>query len=80
MGSWFRKGLRKKRTLLYHEVFDDDRLTSSFYIESWPYEKNNTPKQQKGILEEIHSTANFLAMLNTLESISFFLKRIGIFV
>jgi len=42
--------------------------------------KNNTPKQQKGILEEIHSTANFLAMLNTLESISFFLKRIGIFV
>ena len=36
--------------------------------------KNNVPKQKKGILEEIHSTANFLAMLDTLEGISFFAK------
>ncbi len=36
--------------------------------------KTNIPKQQKGILEEIHSTANFLAMFDTLEGISFFAK------
>ena len=36
--------------------------------------KTNIPKQKKGILEEIHSTANFLAMFDTLESISFFAK------
>jgi PAS domain S-box-containing protein len=34
----------------------------------------NIPKQKKGILEEIHSTANFLAMFDTLEGISFFAK------
>ena len=36
--------------------------------------KNNIPKQKKDILEEIHSTTNFLAMLDTLEGISFFAK------
>ena len=36
--------------------------------------KNNIPKQQKGILEEIHSTSNFLAIFDTLEGISFFAK------
>ena len=36
--------------------------------------KNNIPKQKKGILEEIHSTADFLAMFDTLEGISFFAK------
>jgi len=34
----------------------------------------NTPKQEKGILEEILSTANFLGMFDTLEGISFFAK------
>ena len=36
--------------------------------------KNNAPKQKKGVLQEIHSTANFLAMFDTLEGISFFAK------
>jgi len=36
--------------------------------------KNNIPKQQKGTLEEIHSTSNFLAIFDTLEGISFFAK------
>ena len=36
--------------------------------------KPNIPKQQKGILEEIHSKANFLAMFDALEGISFFAK------
>jgi len=36
--------------------------------------KPNIPKQQKGILEEIHSTSNFLAMFDALEGISFFAK------
>ena len=34
----------------------------------------NIPKKQKGILEDIHSTVNFLAMFDTLEGISFFAK------
>tara|TARA_B100000029_G_scaffold474170_1_gene516228 strand:+ start:217 stop:966 length:750 start_codon:yes stop_codon:yes gene_type:complete len=34
----------------------------------------NIPKQQKGILEEIHSISTFLAMLDALEGISFFAK------
>lgn len=37
-------------------------------------QKTNIPKQQKGFLEEIHSTAGFLSMLDTLEGISFFAK------
>ena len=32
------------------------------------------PKKQKDILEDIHSTVNFLAMFDTLEGISFFAK------
>ena len=36
--------------------------------------KPNIPKQQKGILEDIHSTSTFLAMLDTLEGVSFFAK------
>ena len=36
--------------------------------------KPNIPKQQKVILEEIHSKANFLAMFDALEGISFFAK------
>ena len=34
----------------------------------------NISKQQKGFLEEIHSAASFLDMLDTLEGISFFAK------
>ena len=37
----------------------------------------NISKQQKGFLEEIHSTASFLAMLDTLEGVSFFAKDLN---